>query len=85
MARKYDIIEREGFDSYDDTRTRVFEVLGPPNRFGYREPIGVWAGHGMVGCTACSGPLVSMSQTCRHARAVKRYLAREAAEEGGEG
>jgi hypothetical protein len=38
----------------------------------------VWVGtDGIPRCVSCSGPLTAMLASCRHAKAVKRFLARE--------
>lgn len=37
---------------------------------------GVWFTDGIARCVECSGPLVAMSRSCRHARAVMRLTKR---------
>lgn len=37
---------------------------------------GVWFTDGVARCVECSGPLVAMSRSCRHARAVMRLTKR---------
>lgn len=38
----------------------------------------VWYTDGVARCVECSGPLVAMSRSCKHARAVKRLTMRGA-------
>lgn len=42
--------------------------------------VGVWFTDGVARCVECSGPLVAMSKSCRHARAVMRLTKRAADE-----
>lgn len=37
----------------------------------------VWYSNDKARCVACSGPLVAMSSSCRHAKAVMRYIKKE--------
>lgn len=69
MARRYEIkleLDKDGI--------RTFSV-GFPDQPDY-ERVGVWVGKGDVPrCTQCSGLLAAMMASCKHAQAVKRYLA----------
>lgn len=37
----------------------------------------VWYSNGKARCVECSGALVAMSASCRHARAVARYVKKQ--------
>lgn len=48
-----------------------------------RECVRVWVGtDGKARCVSCQGKLVAMSASCKHAKAVTRFLKREASKEG---
>lgn len=40
------------------------------------DDVPVWFNDGVARCVECSGPLVAMSRSCRHARAVMRLTKR---------
>lgn len=43
----------------------------------------VWISNGVPRCTRCSGIIAAMSASCRHVKAVKRFLSKRAAEQKG--
>lgn len=55
-----------------DETVRTFRVLE-----NGKEIAQVWYSNGIARCVACSGALVAMSASCRHARAVTRYVKKQ--------
>lgn len=58
--------------------TEVYAVATVPDAKPWQE-VQVWHSpdDGACRCVACSTPLVAMSQSCAHARAVKRHIKKE--------
>lgn len=69
-ARRFEIketVDRDGIREF---------LVGYPEQRDF-ERVGVWVGvEGIPRCVDCQGRLVAMSASCKHARAVKRYLAK---------
>lgn len=58
--------------------TRVIRVGPAGATHGFQGAAQVWVSDdGRCRCTQCSGALVAMLTTCKHARAVKRWLERQ--------
>lgn len=69
-------IDKDGIQEY---------LVGLPGQRKF-ERVGVWVGReGIPRCVECQGRLTAMLASCKHARAVKRYLKRHTSKRKGKG
>ena len=75
---RYEISDSKSFRGGRGEDVRVLNVKYGDTPWG---PLSthVWVTTNYVKCCKCSTPLVAMSESCPHARAVKRWLKRESA------
>lgn len=69
-----EFVERDGqIDVYEVTDTTRPQYDHAPDAGHWATD--VWLSDGKARCVACRGPLVAMSASCAHAKAVMRYVA----------